>query len=103
MRNTASNNGAVGFSVELDARDNAFYRNLARSNGEDGFRTIQDSIRNTLERNVALDNRWIGFRIEAGPNLLSSNRACRNGEADALDMGSNSRWRSNAFCVVGHA
>jgi parallel beta-helix repeat protein len=100
IRNTASGNRAVGFSLELDADENLLYRNSAHGNGEDGFRTIQDSIRNTFERNVALDNRWIGFRAEAGPNLFSNNRACKNGEADALDMGSDSRWRNNAFCSV---
>lgn len=102
-RNVADNNRAVGFSLEMGARENAFYRNIARNNGEDGFRTVQDSIRNTFERNVALDNRWIGFRAESGPNFFSNNRACKNGEADALDMGSESRWRNNAFCVVGDA
>src|SRR5215211_5276697 len=56
--------------------------------GEDCFRTMQDSIRNTFERNVALDNLWTGFRAEAGPNLFSNNRACKNSEADALDLGS---------------
>jgi parallel beta-helix repeat protein len=100
IRNTASGNRAVGFSLELGADENLLYRNSAHGNGEDGFRTIQDSIRNTFERNVALDNRWIGFRAEAGPNLFSNNRACKNGEADALDMGSDSRWRNNAFCSV---
>jgi len=64
---------------------------------------VQDSIRNTFERNVALDNRGSGFRAEAGPNLFSNNRACKNGEGDALDLGSASRWRNNAFCVVGDA
>jgi parallel beta-helix repeat protein len=101
IRNTAANNGAVGFSLELSARQNALYRNIARHNGEDGFRTMQDSIRNTFERNVALDNLWTGFRAEAGPNLFSNNRACKNGEADALDVGSDNRWRNNAFCALG--
>jgi len=100
IRNTASANYAVGYSVELGARENRFYRNLARNNGEDGFRTIQESTRNTFERNVALDNRWIGFRAESGPNLFSNNRACKNGDADALDMSSDSRWMNNAFCMV---
>jgi parallel beta-helix repeat protein len=103
IRNTAANNRAVGFSLELGARENALYRNVARHNGADGFKTMQDSIRNTFESNVALDNRGSGFRAEAGPNLFSSNRACNNGEADALDVGSDSRWINNAFCVVGDA
>jgi parallel beta-helix repeat protein len=103
FRNTASANRAVGFSVELGARENAFYRNLALNNGEDGFRTTQDSIGNTFERNVAVDNGWIGFRAESGPNVFSNNRACKNGDADVLDVGSDSRWRNNAFCVVGDA
>jgi parallel beta-helix repeat protein len=101
MRNTASNNGAVGFSLDLGSHRNTLYGNIARDNDEDGFRTIQDSIWNTFERNVALDNRWTGFRVEEGPNFFSNNRACRNGEVDALDMSSDSRWRNNAFCVVG--
>ena len=101
IRNTAANNGAVGFSLELSARQNALYRNIARHNGEDGFRTMQDSIRNTFERNVALDNLWTGFRAEAGTNLFSNNRACKNGEADAQDVGSDNRWRNNAFCTLG--
>jgi parallel beta-helix repeat protein len=100
IRNTAIGNRAAGFSLELGARGNVFYRNIARDNGQDGFRTIQDSIRNRFERNVALDNRWYGFRAETGPNLFSNNRACRNGEGDALDVGSDSRWTSNAFCVA---
>jgi parallel beta-helix repeat protein len=101
IRNTASANRAVGFSVELGARGNVFSRNIARRNGADGFRTMQDSIGNTFDRNVALDNRWYGFRAEAGPNLFSNNRACKNGEGDALDVDSASRWMNNAFCVVG--
>jgi parallel beta-helix repeat protein len=100
IRNTASANRAAGFSLELGARENLFYRNSAYDNGEDGFRMIQDSIRNTFKRNVAIDNHWSGFRAEAGPNSFSNNRACTNGEADALDVGSDSRWRNNAFCVV---
>lgn len=103
IRNTAANNGAVGFSLELSARGNVLFRNLARNNGEDGFRTMQDSTRNTFTRNVAFDNRWIGFRAEAGLNSFSNNRACRNGEADALDVSSDSRWMNNAFCIVGGA
>jgi len=103
IRNTASANRAAGFSLELGARENLFYQNSAYDNGEDGFRMIQDSIRNTFERNVALDNRWTGFRAEAGLNSFSNNRACRNGEADALDVSSDSRWINNAFCVVGGA
>ena len=100
IRNTSANNGAVGFALELGARGNVLFRNLARNNGEDGFRTMQDSTRNTFKRNVALDNRWSGFRAESGPNLFSDNRACKNGEADALDVGSNSTWKSNVFCVA---
>jgi parallel beta-helix repeat protein len=103
IRNTAKNNKVVGFSLELGARENALYRNLARHNGADGFKTMQDSIRNTFDRNVALENRGSGFRAEAGPNLFSNNRACNNGEADALDVRSDSRWINNAFCVVGDA
>jgi len=103
IRNTAANNRVVGFSLELGARENALYRNIARYNGADGFKTMQDSIRNTFERNVALDNRGSGFRAEAGPNLFSNNRACKNGDADALDVSSDSRWMNNAFCVVGDA
>jgi parallel beta-helix repeat protein len=99
IRNTAANNGAVGFSLELGARENALYRNIARDNGEDGFRTIQESIGNTFERNVALDNGWTGFRAEAGPNLFENNHACKNADTDALDVGSDSRWRTNAFCA----
>jgi parallel beta-helix repeat protein len=101
IRNTAIANRAVGFSLELGARGNLFYRNSANGNG-DGFRTIQDSVRNTFEKNIALANRWTGFRAEAGPNLFSSNRSCRNGELDALDVGSDSRWRNNTFCAVGN-
>jgi parallel beta-helix repeat protein len=101
VRNIAANNRAVGFSLELGARENSLYRNIARHNGADGFKTMQDSIRNTFDRNLALDNRGSGFRAEAGPNLFSNNRACKNGEADALDLGSDSRWMNNAFCVVG--
>ena len=93
----------LGFSLELGARENLFYQNSAYDNGEDGFRMIQDSIRNTFKRNVALDNRWSGFRAEAGPNLFSNNRACKNGDADALDVSSYSRWMNNVFCVVGDA
>jgi len=100
IRNTAANNRAVGFSLELGAHENALYRNIARNNGEDGFRTIQESTRNTFKGNVALDNRWSGFRAESGPNFFSENRACKNGEADALDVGSNSTWRSNVFCLA---
>lgn len=100
IRNTAVGNRAVGFSLELGARGNAFYRNSAHGNGEDGFRVVQDSIGNTFERNVAMDNGWYGFRAEAGPNLFSNNRACMNGEGDALDVGSDGRWASNAFCVA---
>jgi parallel beta-helix repeat protein len=100
IRNTAANNRAVGFSLELGAHENALYRNIARNNGEDGFRTMQDSTRNTFKGNVALDNRWSGFRAESGPNFFSKNRACKNGEADALDVGSNSTWRSNVFCLA---
>ncbi|HEY3213628.1 MAG TPA: right-handed parallel beta-helix repeat-containing protein [Actinomycetota bacterium] len=103
IRNTASANRAVGFSLELGARENLLYRNSAYDNGEDGFRMIQDSIRNTFRRNVALDNRWSGFRAEAGPNLFLNNRACKNGDADALDVSSYSRWMNNVFCVVGGA
>jgi len=103
IRNTAANNRVVGFSLELGARKNALYRNIARHNGADGFKTMQDSIRNTFEGNVALDNRGSGFRAEAGPNLFSNNRACNNGEADVLDVGSDSRWMNNAFCAVGDA
>jgi hypothetical protein len=50
-----------------------------------------------------LDNRWSGFRAEAGPNLFLNNRACKNGDADALDVSSYSRWMNNVFCVVGGA
>jgi parallel beta-helix repeat protein len=100
IRNTARANLAVGFAVELGARGNEFTRNVARNNGEDGFRTIQDSIGNTFDRNVALDNRWYGFRAEAGPNLFSNNRACKNGEGDALDVDSASSWKNNVFCSV---
>ena len=103
IHNTASANRAAGFSLELGARENLFYNNSAYDNGEDGFRMIQDSIRNTFRRNVALDNRWSGFRAEAGPNLFSNNRACKNGDADALDVSSYSRWMNNVFCVVGDA
>jgi parallel beta-helix repeat protein len=103
VRNTAANNRVVGFSLELGARENVLSRNIARYNGADGFKTMQDSIRNTFDRNVALDNRGSGFRAEAGPNLFSNNRACNNGEVDALDVGSDSRWIHNAFCVVGDA
>ena len=103
IRNTASANRAAGFSLELGARENLFYQNSAYDNGEDGFRMIQDSIRNTFKRNVALDNRWTGFRAEAGLNSFSNNRACKNGEVDALDVGLDGRWRNNAFCVVGVA
>ena len=103
IRNTAVNNDVAGFSLELGASENAFYRNLARHNGADGFKTMQDSIRNTFDRNVALDNRGSGFRAETGPNLFSNNRACNNGEADALDVRSDNRWIDNAFCVVGDA
>jgi len=103
IRNTASANRAAGFSLELGARENLFYQNSAYDNVEDGFRMIQDSIRNTFKRNVALDNRGSGFRAEAGPNLFSNNRACKNGEGDALDVSSDSRWMNNAFCVVGDA
>jgi parallel beta-helix repeat protein len=103
IHNTASANRAAGFSLELGARENLFYDNSAYDNGEDGFRMIQDSIRNTFRRNVALDNRWSGFRAEAGPNLFSNNRACKNGDADALDVSSYSRWMNNVFCVVGDA
>jgi parallel beta-helix repeat protein len=100
IRNTARANLAVGFAIDLAARGNEFYRNVARNNGEDGFRTIQDSIGNTFDRNVALDNRWYGFRAEAGPNLFSNNRACKNGEGDALDVDSANSWRNNVFCSV---
>lgn len=103
IRNTASANRAAGFSLELGAHENLFYNNRAYDNGEDGFRMIQDSIRNTFKRNVALDNRWTGFRAEAGLNSFSNNRACKNGDADALDASSSSRWMNNAFCVVGDA
>ena len=103
IRNTASANRAAGFSLELGARENLFYQNSVYGNGEDGFRMIQDSIRNTFKRNVAFDNRWTGFRAEAGLNSFSNNRACRNGDADALDVSSDSRWMNNAFCVVGDA
>jgi len=103
IRNTASANRRVGFSLELGARENLFYRNSAHDNGEDGFRMIQDSIRNTFRRNVALDNRGSGFRAEAGPNLFSNNRACKNGDADALDVNSYSSWMNNVFCAVGDA
>jgi parallel beta-helix repeat protein len=100
IRNIASNNDAVGFSLELGARRNTLYRNVARENGEDGFRTMQDSIGNIIERNVALDNGWTGFRADAGPNLFSNNRACENGVADAVETGSHNRWRNNSFCGV---
>lgn len=99
IRNTAIGNRDVGFSLELGARENALYRNIARDNGGDGFRTMQDSIGNRFERNVALDNGSIGFLAEAGPNVFFRNLACKNGEEDALDVGSVSRWRNNAFCA----
>jgi parallel beta-helix repeat protein len=103
IHNAANNNGAVGFAVELGARQNGFYRNIARDNGEDGFRTVQESIGNSFESNVALDNGWYGFRAEAGPNSFSNNHGCKNGEGDALDVGSDSKWTNNVFCVAwGH-
>lgn len=103
IHNAASNNGAVGFAVELGARQNRFYRNIAQDNGEDGFRTVQESIGNSFESNVVLDNGWYGFRAEAGPNSFSNNHGCKNGEGDTLDVGSDSKWTNNVFCVAwGH-
>lgn len=100
IRNTASKNGAVGFTLDVRAHRNTLYGNIAKDNRETGFRTTQGSTQNTFERNVAIYNGWIGFHAESGPNLFSSNRGCRNGDADALDVGSTSRWRNNAFCSV---
>lgn len=99
--NLARRNGGAGFLFFKETKRSTFLRNAATVNALDGF-ALFDVSDNDVNRNRAGRNGDHGFNLggTSDGNRLTRNRACGDGQLDALDAasGMGNVWANNHFC-----